>query len=360
MRWSPNPAWPLRAAPTTAAGQYRWGAKTSLAMALRPQRHAGITMPWSPAGRHRLPIQGRYRQAIPMTFPPGHPLHEVFEPPADHQGIKHLLPTLQFARQIPTLTVLALLASIAVPLPLSPTTARFLGSAGLACVAGGLVYLLAMYGGAARPPDRRFLLELLARSQRIEELAAAGHPLSAEDHRRAVEETRSQVLESSGWVIRRTSVMRRVVEEQLVPDLPLPPATQAMINRVRAGMPGLVIAARMAAATWIVLGYFLTWTCLFLLVWAYDPADCEVGRPTCEGSLQGFGSNPDLGDFVFLTLNASAANMPPDLAPRSDAAHAVFAGAFVSAVGILAITATTLWGRLRNRVDEALGDTDKT
>jgi hypothetical protein len=120
------------------------------------------------------------------------------------------------------------------------------------------------------------------------------------------------------------------------------------------GMPGFIIATRMATAAWLVLGYFLTWTRLFLLVWVDDPADCEVGEATCKGALQGFGTCPDLGDFVFLTLNASAANMPPDLVPRSDVAHAVFAGAFVSAVGILAVTASTLWGRLQDRFDEAL------
>jgi hypothetical protein len=73
-------------------------------------------------------------------------------------------------------------------------------------------------------------------------------PLSADDRKSASELARRQILESSGWSVRHSPAVRRIVEEEFVPDLPLPPATRAMINRVRAGMPGVVISARMAAA----------------------------------------------------------------------------------------------------------------
>jgi hypothetical protein len=116
-------------------------------------------------------------------------------------------------------------------------------------------------------------------------------------------------------------------------------------------MPNSSTASWTVAAPWLIFMYFVLWTSLLLLTWAASPEPCDVGASTCAGALQGFGTSPNVGDFVFLVLNASAANMPSDLAPRSGLAHLVSAGSFVSAIGVLAITATGLWASLKRQME---------
>jgi hypothetical protein len=134
-----------------------------------------------------------------MTFPPSHPLHEEFKPPEDDQLVKQFLRLARVYRLIPAMGVLALLTTITVPLPLSPSSARLVGIVGLGLVAIGLLLLLAI---SSSRPRKGLLLDILARSERIEELDAAGSPISSDDRTLAIEVTRRQIVEASaaGWV----------------------------------------------------------------------------------------------------------------------------------------------------------------
>lgn len=152
-----------------------------------------------------------------------------------------------------------------------------------------------------------------------------GQALDPKERAAAVTRVRSFVVENF-FGFRFRSHLDSEGGEMLVPDLPLPPATRALLVKTRDLMPTYSTANWIVAAPWLIFTYFVLWTSLFLLIWAAGPEPCGVGSSACAGALQGFGTSSNIGDFVFLVLNASAANMPPDLTPRSGLAHLIFAG----------------------------------
>lgn len=260
---------------------------------------------------------------------------------------------IRIAKRLRTLgiaAVLLTLSTIAVPMPMSPQSARAWGIAGLVTVALGTVlhrFFLSRIGPEAK---QQALSQILSWSDQISELEETNLALKPKERAAAVAHVRSFVTERFlGYRFR--SYLDSEGGEMWVPDLPLPPAARAMLVKTRDHMPTYSAANWTVAAPWLILAYFLVWTSLFLLIWAASPEPCDIGEPVCVGALQGFGTSPSIGDFIFLVLNASASNMPPDLTPRSGLAHLVFAGSFVSAIGILAITATAIWGRLKRQTE---------
>lgn len=114
-------------------------------------------------------------------------------------------------------------------------------------------------------------------------------------------------------------------------------------RRVRQGMYPLV-------AVGMVSFLLVSWTLAFTLTWAENPTSCALGAATCNGAFQGLSTNPTLGDFFYLTLNALVANMPPDIVARSQLAHAVFAGTFISGVMLVALYLVPAMTNLRERM----------
>lgn len=87
-----------------------------------------------------------------------------------------------------------------------------------------------------------------------------------------------------------------------------------------------------------------------MLTWAASPTPCTLGLATCKGAFQGLSTNPAFGDFFYLTLNALVSNMPPDIVARSQLAHAVFAGTFISGVMLVALYLVPAITNLREKV----------
>lgn len=256
----------------------------------------------------------------------------------------------KFLRTVGIIAVLGVLATIAAPIPMSPQSARACGIAGLVIVASGTAIYWLFHSQIGPEAKQLALSQILGWSDRITELDETGQPLDPKERDAAVAHVRSFAVESYiGFRFR--SYLDSEGSEVLEPDLPLPPATRAMLVKTRDLMPTYSTANWIVAAPWLILMYFVLWTSLFLLIWAAGPEPCDVGASACAGALQGFGTSPNIGDFVFLVLNGSASNMPPDLTPRSGLAHLVFAGSFISAIGILAITATGLWASLKRQME---------
>jgi hypothetical protein len=254
-----------------------------------------------------------------------------------------------FLQVVGIIAVLGILATIAAPMPMSPQSARAWGIAGLIVVAlGTSIYWL--FRSQISPEARQDVLaQILSWSDQIAELEETGQALSPEERDAAVAHVRSFTIENSFRF--RFRFRSHLLGEAMIPNLPLPPAFRAVVVKSRDLQPNFSSANWTIAAPWLIFMYFVLWTSLFLLTWAASPEPCAVGASTCVGALQGFGMSPNIGDFVFLVLNASAANMPPDLAPRSGLAHLIFAGSFVSAIGVLAITATGLWASAKRQME---------
>ena len=285
-------------------------------------------------------------------------LQEILETEAETEardsysgsGLKRVMRVAKFLRTVGIVALLGVLATIAVPIPLSPMSARALGIAGLIVVASGIALYWLFHSQISPEGQQQALSQILGWSDRITELEETGRPLNPRERTAAIAHVRSFAVQNYiGYRFR--SHLDSKSSEMLVPDLPLPPATRAALVRTRDFRPVYSTANWIVAAPWFILMYFILWTSLFLLTWAAGPEPCAVGASACAGALQGFGTSPSIGDFVFLVLNASASNMPPDLTPRSDLAHLVFAGSFISAIGVLAITATGLWGRLKRQME---------
>jgi hypothetical protein len=255
-----------------------------------------------------------------------------------------------FMQVVGIIAVLGILATIAAPMPMSPQSARAWGIAGLIVVASVTSINWLFRSQVSPEAQQQALAQILSWSDRIAELEETGQALSPEERAAAVAHVRSFTVENSYPYRFRFRSHR--LGEALIPNLPLSPALRAMLVKTRDLIPNFSANRIFAAgAPWLIFMYFVLWTSLFLLTWAASPEPCAVGASTCVGALQGFGMSPNIGDFVFLVLNASAANMPPDLAPRSGLAHLVFAGSFVSAIGVLAITATGLWASAKRQME---------
>jgi hypothetical protein len=111
-------------------------------------------------------------------------------------------------------------------------------------------------------------------------------------------------------------------------------AQTARVARDEAVHAAVTIRSLLTAAGALI--FVVMSTSAFVLTWGLDPAPCALGAADCSGSFQGLSASPSLGDFFYLSLNAIVANMPPDIVARSQTAHAVFAGTFIS--GVLIIT----------------------
>lgn len=228
-----------------------------------------------------------------------------------------------FERAVGIIAVLGILATIAAPMPMSPQSARAWGLAGLIVVASGTAIHWLFRSQISPEAKQQAAAQILSWADQIAELEKTGGAMSDKERAAAVEHLRSFAIESyigfrfRGWLPGHV----------LIPNLPLPPMHRAILVKSRDLMPNSRTATWTVAAPWLIFMYFVLWTSLF-------------------------GTSPNLGDFVFLVLNASAANMPPDLAPRSSLAHLVFAGSFVSAIGVLAITVTGLWASLKQQMEQ--------
>lgn len=194
--------------------------------------------------------------------------------------------------------------------------------------------------------------EEVRRKERNEALTAEGRaisgPLSSDPSRspqaRMIVQLTSILLAGSSSAIR--------AKEWDTP-LPLSHELEARIHGVLAARQVGGAFLRIAGPVWLILGFLGTWTSAALLVWARDPAACQVGAPDCSGAFQGLSSHPTLGDFVYFVFNAAVVNVLPDITARSPLAHALYSGIVISGIALLARYATVLWTSTRVQLQAA-------
>lgn len=287
-----------------------------------------------------------------MSSAPTPRLHRLFAESADELATRRLARTSAAMRMIPFVALLATLATIPLDLRMSAATARDAGTAVLTLIAGVVLVIGVAWRRSLRE-RLRILADVIRWSDGVAHFTETGDPLTGAERQWAVRHVRSMLDRAFGPTELLPGMRVRKSSEEVVPDLPLPRSVREGFVRTVNLVPGSLVAVRLMTAPWLVLLWFWTWTASFVVVWGNSPDPCEVGAATCSGALQGFGVKANLGDFVFLVLNSSAASFPPDLAPRVGSARAVFGAAFVSALLLLGVAASSLWARVRDEVRAA-------
>ena len=135
-----------------------------------------------------------------------------------------------------------------------------------------------------------------------------------------------------------------MTEEELLGPLPL---DRSVETNLRTAADRLLTASNVAwryvGPVWLVVGLVVIWTSVSLLVWSSAPASCTLASNTCAGAFMGLSASPTVGDFVYFTINAAAANVVPDITAHSPAARLAFTGALLSGLVVLARYAKVLW-----------------
>jgi hypothetical protein len=123
------------------------------------------------------------------------------------------------------------------------------------------------------------------------------------------------------------------------PELALRPARAAeaiglVVRKLGVALPALV--------------FFSFWALVYATLWLIDPGVCTPDPAvTCTHAFRGAGTDPTFGDFLYLSVNETFANPPPDFLPASQLARTaatlqvlsgilgvtVFAGAFFGVRG---------------------------
>lgn len=112
------------------------------------------------------------------------------------------------------------------------------------------------------------------------------------------------------------------------PDLAVRPARAAeavglLVRRMGVALPALV--------------FFFGWALVYASIWLLDPAVCSPDAAVpCHGAFRGAGVDPSFGDFLYLSVNETFANPPPDLFPSSQVARTATTLQVLS--GILGVT----------------------
>lgn len=84
------------------------------------------------------------------------------------------------------------------------------------------------------------------------------------------------------------------------------------------------------------LAFYVIWSCCLLGLWGLAPADCPVNPDiACDGAFRGLGVTPELGSFVYLAVNISFANMPPDVVAASSVARMIVTIELVTGVALV-------------------------
>lgn len=112
------------------------------------------------------------------------------------------------------------------------------------------------------------------------------------------------------------------------PELAVRPARAAeavglVVRRTGVALPALV--------------FFFGWALVYATIWLADPGTC-VADPAvaCGSAFRGAGTDPTFGDFLYLSVNETFANPPPDLFPTSQLARTAATLQVLS--GILGVT----------------------
>lgn len=87
-------------------------------------------------------------------------------------------------------------------------------------------------------------------------------------------------------------------------------------------------------------------------LWGLQPEACPIDPDVgCHGAFRGLGLSPDLGDFVYLAVNVSLGNMPPDVIAASRWARTAVTIELVSGIALVAAHGARFLG-LRVAIDE--------
>jgi hypothetical protein len=128
--------------------------------------------------------------------------------------------------------------------------------------------------------------------------------------------------------------------------LPLPDQT-SVLRRITTANPGILALLAMIGLLslvrllrWVIisgiLGFIAFFTFVFLLIWGVDPGICKTGAEGCRGAFSNVGSNPSVGDFVYLAAQSAFFQAPDGLGANSRVARAAVTGEFVCAAALLA------------------------
>jgi hypothetical protein len=243
------------------------------------------------------------------------------------------------------------LAALSVlPLSLSPLSAIIAGTVALCLVPVGIL-TTANIRQQLNDIQKlgKALEQVLWRSERVRALQRAGQPLTDAQRIEAAERTRKELLDK----FRRSKLYAYQSSFDFVSELPLPPTQEIEVRRRIVAGQSAAAVFRIVGPAWLAVGLVIVWTSIFLVIWGLDPTTCQLGAAECVGAFQGLSTHPTPGDFIYLTLNAAVANMPPDIIARSRVAHMAFAATFTSGALLIASYATLLWRSVDSQIAAA-------
>ena len=192
-------------------------------------------------------------------------------------------------------------------------------------------------------------MQIVQRSneRRLTYLAALG-PLPIDEIREAVRNARTEVRRALPWLSRPEAA---VWLPRFLPTWPLPPEAVERIEREFQLEPILKVFSPVQAARFA-CWWLASSIAAFLLVWANQPAVCDVGARVCSGALAGVDARPLVGSFSYLTFYAVTLNTPADVGVRSPAAHLVQVATWLGGLVILGVFGKKLFKRIRlDRLD---------
>jgi hypothetical protein len=244
---------------------------------------------------------------------------------------------LWLSRSFPIAGILVLVASVAAPWRVTPPDAVIVAVTILGLVAysaGGN-----LWRWYAQRRSCRVMKRIVRRSN---ELRLTGQTLSSDEVREAVQDARREMRRGLPWSARYYPPTL----SRFIPTWPLPTEAIDRIEREWASESLMQMFSPIQAARFA-FWYLSSSIAAFLLVWANQPAACDVGARVCSGAFAGFGVRPLVGSFPYLTFTAVVGNTPADIGARSPTAHLVLVATWLAGLTILSVFGSKLWTRIR-------------
>jgi hypothetical protein len=216
-----------------------------------------------------------------------------------------------------------------VPIRLTPDVARVIGLVSL--IVASLLLMLTL------KRSRRMIRQTHRMRDLVEQILQCD-ALVRRHHQSSYEIREAEQFFNWKFSLIHPTLQRLAQEDHLTPiRFPLNQKSAATARIALDQANNMTVLARTLMAVIGTFLFLMVWTSAFILTWSMSPAPCVLGAAECSGSFQGLQSRPMLGDFFYLTLNAVVANMPADIIARSQVAHTIFAGTFISGVLIVGL-----------------------
>ncbi len=108
------------------------------------------------------------------------------------------------------------------------------------------------------------------------------------------------------------------------------------------GLIAVLALIRVLRSTWSgVLAFVCFFAFAYLLLWGLSPEECKV-IASCHGAFAGAGTNPSVGDFVYVSTQAAFFNQAGALSGASHLTHAALTAEFLLAAVLLVDLAASI------------------